>query len=154
MFKLNKKGMSLLEVLVVVLLIAGLAAMAYPAYLSSVEKAKAGEAIRLVGHAVASEKQFYEDNETYTQKFSDLAFEVAGKQVAISGATATTDNFIYTLGEDNVTASHKSGSAYTYKIIGKYDEDKITCQIGTNANDDKKICSTLGRESGNDYIIE
>lgn len=155
MFKLNKKGMSLLEVLIVVLLVAGLASMAYPAYLSSVEKAKASEAVQLVGHTVSAQRQYFEENEVYADKFSDLSFEVKGRDVTVDGATATTANFTYTLGAGNVTATHKSNSKYTYTIIGEYHQDAITCKVGTNSTDDTKICSTLGKSGDNGgYIIE
>ncbi|MDD6173726.1 MAG: type IV pilin protein [Elusimicrobiaceae bacterium] len=154
MAKLNKKGMTLLEVMVVVLLIAGLASMAYPSFLTSVEKGKALEAIRVVSHTVAAQRQYYEENESYAAAFPDLAFDITGKNVSVSGSTATTENFTYTLGESSATASHKAGSSYTYTITGNYTDDYLTCTVGENANNDKKICSTLGKQNGNAYRIE
>ena len=153
MSKLNKKGMTLLEVMVVVLLIAGLASMAYPSFLTSVEKGKAIEAIRVVSHAVAAQKQYHEENESYATAFQDLAFDITGKNVSVSGGTATTDNFTYTLGESSVTASHNAGSSYTYTITGNYDTDGLICATGTQTNNDKKICSTLGKQDGDSYKI-
>lgn len=154
MSQLNKKGMTLLEVMVVVLLIAGLASMAYPSFLTSVEKGKAIEAIRIVSNAVAAQRQYYEENETYASAFPDLAFDITGKNVSVSGGTATTDNFAYTLGESSVTASHKAGASYTYTITGNYTDDHLTCNLGTNTSNDKKICSTLGKQDGSGYRIE
>ena len=146
--------MTLLEVMVVVLLIAGLASMAYPSFLTSVEKGKAIEAIRIVSNAVAAQRQYYEENEAYATAFQDLAFDIAGKNVSVSGATATTDNFSYTLGESSVTAGHNAGASYTYTITGSYNEDYLTCNVGQDSNNDKKICSTLGKQEGDGYRIE
>ena len=125
MKKLNKKGMSLLEVMVVVLLIAGLAAMAYPSHLSSVEKGKALEAIRIVSNTVAAQQQYYENNGSYATSFTDLDFDVTGRNVSVSGATVTTDNFSYALGASSVAATHTSGSSYPYTISGTYTEGYI-----------------------------
>ncbi|WP_428066127.1 type IV pilin protein [Candidatus Proelusimicrobium volucris] len=155
MKKLNKKGMSLLEVMVVVLLIAGLAAMAYPSYLTSVEKGKALEAIRIISNTVAAQQQYYENNGSYATSFTDLDFDISGRNVNVSGAAATTDNFSYALGESSVSATHTSGSSYTYTISGNYTEDHILCTIGTDAKNDKKICSTLGKQNTDSiYIVE
>ncbi len=146
--------MTLLEVMVVVLLIAGLASMAYPSFLTSVEKGKALEAIRVVSHAVAAQRQYYEENESYATAFPDLAFDITGKNVSVSGGTATTDNFTYTLGESSVIASHKAGSSYTYTITGNYTDDSLICTPGAQSNNDKKICSTLGKQDGTGYRID
>ena len=152
---LNKKGMSLLEVMVVVLLIAGLAAMAYPSYLSSVEKGKALEAIRIVSNTVAAQQQYYENNGSYATSFSDLDFDITGKNITVSADAATTDNFSYALRESTVSATHNSGSSYTYTISGNYTEDYILCTVGRDAKNDKKICSTLGKQyTDNIYIVE
>lgn len=155
MKKLNRKGMTLLEIMVVVILIAGLAAMAYPSYLTSVEKAKALEAIRILSNTVAAQQQYYENYESYATSFSDLDFDIHGRKVNISGMNASTENFLYKLNGADVEATHASGSSYTYTLTGKYTEDYILCKIGVEAENDKKICSTLGKQASETvYIIE
>ena len=160
----NKKGMTLMEVMVVVLLIAGMASIAYPSYLSSVEKAKVAEAVQLVSHATTSVQQYREENDAYPENFTDLDFQVTGKGVSVSGKVATTLNFKVTLppsdgcSTDEICAfrckDNSDGCKYKYIIKGNVTTGKITCVTNGVAND-KKICASLGKlSSENTYEIE
>lgn len=158
----NKKGMTLMEIMVVVLLIAGMASMVYPSYLSSVEKAKSSEAVKIVGHAIASMRQYFEDNMAYPQNFSDLDFTIAGKGVSITGGVANTTNFQITLNHNCTSQENgsicakrcKQGTCkYNYRIRGHIQQDFLECLTMDEAYD-KKICSTIGKGNASPYIIE
>ncbi|MBD3168796.1 MAG: prepilin-type N-terminal cleavage/methylation domain-containing protein [candidate division Zixibacteria bacterium] len=57
-FRNDRKGFTLVEVLVVVIIIAVLAAIAVPIYLSYVESARAAEAQEMIGSILAASKVF------------------------------------------------------------------------------------------------
>ena len=162
----NKKGMSLMEVLVVVLLIAGLAAMAYPSYLSSIEKTKSSEAVSIVGHTVAAVKKYLDDTGAESSSGSDvnfrnLDFKLTGKDVTISGNTATTPNFTYTIGcggGSYVCGKRKKGSSnYEYTIKAKIagdDGEFIICEPTAGNSYDVKVCSSIAKKVGEQYVIQ
>ena len=165
----NKKGMTLLEFMVVVLLIAGMASIAYPSYLSSVEKAKVSEAVKLVAHTMTSAQQYYEENDRYPNNFNDLDFQITGKDVSINGAVATTQNFNIKIspegdadcGTNEICAFRcknlESGNCkYKYIIKGNLSTGALSCVTGGSSND-KKICASLGKlasEASNIYAID
>ncbi len=155
---LNKKGMTLLEMMVVVIIIAGMILVAYPTYLSSLEKGRALEAVRLVSNFVAAQVKYIADNNgAYATSFKALDVDPSGKDkttnpTVVTDTTVTTQNFVYTLTGSTISASSRSNS-YAYNIIGTYDNDTITCE--TSSESGKKICSSLGLKiSDGKYRIE
>lgn len=154
----NKKGMSLMEVLVVVLLIAGLAAMAYPSYLSSIEKTKSAEAVNIVGHTVAAVRKYIDETGASSASFKDLDFQLTGKDLSVSGATATSTNFTYTIGSNAVTATRITGSSnYSYTIQGSLSDENgemLQCVPAAGNSYDVKICSSIAKKVGEQYLIQ
>ena len=67
-----KKGFTLIEMLVVVLIIGILAAIALPQYRKAVERANAAEALPLLKAFCLSQQEYYVLHNTYARKFSDL----------------------------------------------------------------------------------
>jgi len=153
----NKKGMTLLEMMVVVIIIAGMVMVAYPTYLSSLEKGRALEAVRLVSNFVAAQVKYRADNDTYATSFKYLDVDASGKDkttnpTVVTDNTVTTQNFTYTLSGTTISATSRSNS-YAYNIIGTYDNDTINCT--TSSRSGKKICSSLGIQiSDGVYRIE
>lgn len=153
----NKKGMTLLEMMVVVIIIAGMVMVAYPTYLSSLEKGRALEAVRLVSNFVAAQVKYMADNGAYATSFKALDVDPSGKDKAtnptvVTDNTVTTQNFVYTLSSATISATSRSNS-YAYNIIGTYNNDTINCT--TSSSSGKKICSSLGiKISDGVYRIE
>lgn len=156
---LNKKGMTLLEMMVVVIIIAGMIMVAYPTYLSSLEKGRALEAVRLVSNFVAAQVKYRANNNDglYATSFKALDVDPSGKgkstnPTVVTDTTVTTQNFVYTLTGSTISAASKSNS-YSYNIIGTYDNDSVTCEASSDSG--KKICSSLGLKiSDGKYRIE
>ena len=61
----NKKGFSLMELLIVVIIIAGFAALTYPSYVVSIERARVSEAVNLLGTIQAAQQKNYMSYEEY-----------------------------------------------------------------------------------------
>ena len=69
---MKKKGFTLVEVLIVVIIIGILAAIGIPQFADSIEKAKGGEARAGLGHIQTGEKVYFAENETYSNATGDL----------------------------------------------------------------------------------
>ena len=87
-----KKGFTLTELLVVVLIIGILSSVALPQYMKSVEKARATEAIELLGTLVRAETAYFLSNDTYTKNLSELGIVLPGID-STDQSVANTNNF-------------------------------------------------------------
>ncbi len=155
---MNNKGLTLLEMMVVVIIIAGMMMMAYPNYLSSVEKGRASEAIKLVAHSVAAQAKFIAENGTPAKSFVALDVKPSGTErsrnpTVIEGNKITTGNFIYVIGDTRISATPR-GSSYNYEIRGDYSEDTIMCEAKDATG--QKICSSIGvpATEGNESLFK
>ncbi|MEE8317716.1 MAG: type IV pilin protein [Candidatus Omnitrophota bacterium] len=95
---MGRRGFTLVEVLIVVIIIGILAAIGIPQFASSIEKAKGGEARAGLGHVQTAEKIYYAENEVYTSTLGNLditltqrywAFTISTPSAATYTATAT-----------------------------------------------------------------
>lgn len=155
---MNNKGLTLLEMMVVVIIIAGMMMMAYPNYLSSVEKGRASEAIKLVAHSVAAQTKYIADNGKPATSFMALDVKPSGTErsknpTVIDGNKITTGSFYYVVSDTKITATPR-GSAYNYEIRGEYTEDTILCEAKDATG--QKICSSIGvpASSGNESLFK
>ncbi|MBU0759987.1 MAG: prepilin-type N-terminal cleavage/methylation domain-containing protein [Candidatus Omnitrophica bacterium] len=89
---MNRKGFTLVEVLIVVIIIGILAAIGVPQFANSIEKAKGGEARAGLGHMQTGEKVYFAENEYYSTNTSDLDITLSQRYwtFTISSPTSTT----------------------------------------------------------------
>ena len=161
--KNNKKGFTLVELLVVVLIIGILAAMALPAYFKSVERARMAEADTLLGSIAQAQQRRWMKTGKYAELFSGL--DVSPTSIATNvfctkgGTTAgeqddsicDTNGFAIIL-DDTASENLSGGFAeavrtgngqYGYTLSRNYQSTAVTCTpgSGSTATEDKAICA-------------
>ena len=167
----RKKGFSLLEMLVVVLMLGILVSIALPNYRKAVERTRVGEALTLL-HAIydsceryAWERvefdscgaaiQFAKANPNYNKaiKFSKLAVLAKGT-FAGGGLTLKTANFDYTLDYVNsnstpvaVLSATATRGAYTGASV-LYNGQEFTCVAG-ETSEAAEACARWGSSTWN-----
>lgn len=108
-----KKGFTLTELLVVVLVIGVLAAIALPAYTKSVKKSRASDALNNLNIVSLKQQDYMLNNEKYAESFKDLNVPIAG--LTANDKTATVGTFNYTLDEACIKATNtREGENYTF----------------------------------------
>ncbi len=93
---LDKKGFTLVEVLIVVIIIGILASIGVPQFADSIEKAKGVEARAGLGHIQTGEKIFFAENEYYTTNLEDLDISLPQTYWAITISAPTLTTFTAT----------------------------------------------------------
>lgn len=86
-----KKGFTLIELIVVVIVIGILATLAVPQYLKATERAKGGKAKNAIALIAQGEKLYRAEKDTYIAVASDAADSVLGDYVELSDVDADTD---------------------------------------------------------------
>ena len=84
MFK-NMRGVTLIELLIVVVIVSILAAVAYPNYRAYVQKSKRNEAKAALLQIATNQERHYLNNNTYTLDMTQLGFAAAGNVMTDSG---------------------------------------------------------------------
>ena len=87
---MSKKGFTLVEVLIVVIIIGILAAIGIPQFADSIEKAKSVEARSGLGHIQTGEKIYYAEKELYTTDLGDLDISLPQRYWSIEITTTPT----------------------------------------------------------------
>lgn len=95
MMKLNKKGFTLIELMIVVAIIGILAAIAIPNFLNYQCKSKQSEAKQSLGTISKNQEAYLSENDRYAESMDSLGFAVKGDTQRYSyfinvGATGTT----------------------------------------------------------------
>ena len=106
---MNRKGFTLVEVLIVVIIIGILAAIGIPQFAASIEKAKGGEARAGLGHIQTGEKVYFAENEYYTTTISNLDISLSQKYWAFTIASATSITYTAT--------ATRSGGTYSGQTL-------------------------------------
>ncbi len=105
-----KKGFTLLELIVVIIIIGILATLGFSQYAKVVEKGRTAEAKAILGQIRTAQAAYYLERNTFANSISDLA-------VGAPSACAATHYFNYsTLGDNttyNATATRCTGSGKT-----------------------------------------
>lgn len=145
-----RKGFTLIEMLVVSLILAILTSIALPNYRRSVERARIAEAQTLLRSIYDScERLAWENREASclaavpsgSAVFAKLDITVKGR---FSGATLTTENFLYTIaGNGSVSATPVKGS-YANAATIVFDGRLFTCTPNPSA-----ACTAWGASTWN-----
>ncbi len=80
----NSKGITLIELMIVVAVVAILAGVAYPAYTDQMTKTRRSDGHAALLEAMSRQEKFYTNNNTYTTSLSNLTYGVDGNGKADS----------------------------------------------------------------------
>ena len=160
---MNKKGFSLMELLVVVIIIAGFAAMTYPSYVSSIERARVNEAVQMLGTIQAAQQKHFVNYEEYGTTFKDISdFTPAVENFDETKSTFDTEYFRYSISGKSVIDPKAKAERIDkmhnlvnkgYRLEALYAESFVRCIIVDNSMEGKKVCSSLtDKEQKDDYF--
>lgn len=112
-----ERGMTLIELMIVVVIVGILASVAYPSYQDYVLRSKRTEAKALLSEIAGREERYYFDNNTYTTDPTQLGY---------SSASPASESGLYSAG---VAAgpSGAIGTSYTIRatpVAGKHHDSK------------------------------
>lgn len=96
MNQMNKKtssGFTLIELMIVVVIIAVIAAFAIPSYQDSIRKSKRADAKTAISQAAARMEQLYLDRKAYTDDLTDLGLPQATSAGAAAGEVDSPEGY-------------------------------------------------------------
>lgn len=117
------RGVTLTELMVVVVIIGILTAIAYPSYRQYAARAKRNEARAALLQIATNQERFYLQNNTYTTNMTSLGFPVAGNWLSDSESyiitvnAADANDFTATATYQNADA--EAGKCATFTIDGR-----------------------------------
>ncbi len=127
----TKKGYSLLESIIAIVVLGILASIALPNFTVSIEKTRASEGVKILSSLLTAQRAFFAENQAYAPDLDDLdiTISIPNNFIALSDASVDSD-------PNAVAQVVRSSGAYTLSI----DKDgNITCTDGGGT-----ICKKLG----------
>jgi type IV pilus assembly protein PilE len=116
------RGVTLMELMVVVVVIGILATLAYPNYRQFVARAKRTEAKSALLQIASMQERFYLQNNTYTTDMTNLGFANAANQPSDSGTyvinVTDADANGFTAAAQYQIADEEQGKCATFQIDG------------------------------------
>lgn len=150
--KNKKKGFTLIEILVAVLIIGVISAIAVPSYMRSVERSKAVSPMTNLSAIARAQNSHKLATSHYTDNITNLDISLRDEESedVAAGNTFESENFTYKVYGDDVavaTATRKTDDAEKqYELSVDYKTNQIYCRPIEN-----KTCIDLGLEEGQDY---
>ena len=123
-FLKSKKGFTLVELMIVVVIVGILASVAVPMYRTNVKKAMASEGVALMGTVRTAQRVYFAEHQTYcaSANVADLGVDTSGNKYFASFSITTA-----------------TGAAFTATTTGTGDASSITVTI----DQDGTIVQTL-----------
>ena len=115
----NMRGITLIELMVVVVIVGILAAIAYPNYQDFTSRAKRNEARAALLRLATNQERFYLNNNTFTADMTQIGF---------SSSPFTTETGYYVVSVTSATPSNFSATA-TYQYGGSEADKCLTFTI-------------------------
>ncbi|MDD5155995.1 MAG: type IV pilin-like G/H family protein [Candidatus Omnitrophica bacterium] len=109
----SKKGFTLLELIVVIVILGILATLGFTQYTKMVEKGRSAEARDALGQIRKAQIAYYLENGGYTSTIANLAFSVPA-------SCASTHYFSYAVSTSTATATRCTGSGKTPNVSSPY----------------------------------
>ena len=117
------QGITLLELMIVVVIIGILAAIAYPNYRDFTARAKRNEAKAALLKIATNQERFYLNNNTYTTDMTNLGFSGAGAVITdsttYSVSVTTADASDFTAVATYQRADNEASKCLTFQIDGR-----------------------------------
>lgn len=114
------RGVTLMELMIVVVVVGILATIAYPNYRDFAARAKRNEAKAALLQIATNQERFYLNNNTYTMDMTQLGFAAAGPIITESNS--------YTISMDNANPQNFQATA-TYNNVDNESTKCLTFQI-------------------------
>jgi len=147
----NKKGFTLLELLVVVLIIGILAAVALPQYQRVKEKTIMAEGIQIAKQIAEANMRYYLVNNEYVDDIQNLDIDFGGKREELYDTYRTiTDNF--TISSTNQSRTYKAlvqrnpFNVTYYIYMDRGDSDVVKCRSISGSKIQKELCNKLNAD--------
>ena len=152
------KGFTLIEMMVVVLIMAGLAAIAYPTYTKVITKARVAEAFSLIEIVREAQQRNLAVNGSYFSKFTEA--HISGRTrliksggVGVDNGKLTRDNYTVIIADVNATGTSKP--IVNGCIVVKYYKNRNSSQseerpiftITAHVEDSRIWCTELDRNN-------
>jgi len=124
----HQSGMTLIEVLVVVVIVSVLAAFAFPSYMQFVVRAKRSAATSMILQVADRQQQFFMDNKRYAATLPQLNFPAATFMIADEGAFVADGaaDRVYQVSLSNTTAT-----TYTVNAVPQLNQAIKDTQCGS-----------------------
>ena len=117
-FRNSRKGFTLIELMVVVIIVGILAAVAVPIYRANIKKAMASEGAALLGAVLTAEKVYYAEHNTYTTDKADLGIDTVGNKYFTDYTISTADANGFTASTEGTGAAAGVTVTMTYTNAG------------------------------------
>ena len=138
----KKKGFTLIELVIAVLIIGVIAAISVPMYFRAVEKSRASESISTLGTIAKAQQRHKLQSNEYTDSIGelDITLKDYSEDDVATGHDFDTEYFDFTLLDPtNIAKTQAARKNGEYSLYIDYDTNKITCQA-----EDTGICQRLG----------
>ncbi len=157
---MNKKGFTLMELLIVTIIIATFAAMTYPSFRSAIERARASEAVHMISAIQAAQQKHLVNYEVYGNDFRDINDfrpSIPDENFDPSSTSFNTEYFSYQLMPNRAVATRIDGQGNAldkgYTLVGLYTDNFVMCVVADDEGE--KVCSALTDRNkvGNYYPV-